>query len=74
MGRHATASGQRRYFVVCPALGGLWLARESHGFVEGVFRRRKDALRFALCEGGTDNIVCLSPGCATPSFLGIQDP
>lgn len=58
-----------RLFLVCPSTGGLWLARETGGLAEGLFRTRRDAVRFALAEGGHDNIVCFSADPATPSFI-----
>ncbi|WP_252511316.1 hypothetical protein [Phreatobacter aquaticus] len=58
-----------RFFVVCPSAGGLWIARESQGLAEGVFRTRQEAVRFALAEGGRDNVVRFSASPALPSYL-----
>jgi hypothetical protein len=58
-----------RLFLVCPSTGGLWIARDALGLVEGLFRSRKDAVRFALVEGGHDNVVCFSSDPEVPSFI-----
>lgn len=56
-------------FVVGPCAHGLWTARDLDGSCEGVFRTRKAAIRFALVEGGHDNIVTLSTEPVEPSFM-----
>jgi hypothetical protein len=62
------ACSSARFFLVCPSTDGLWIAREANGLVEGLFRSRKDAVRFALVEGGHDNIVCCSGEPGTSSI------
>jgi len=57
-----------RLFLVCPSADGLWIAREANGLAEGLFRSRKDAVRFALIEGGHDNVVCFSDDPGVSSF------
>ncbi|QCI65741.1 RAG2 PHD domain containing protein [Phreatobacter stygius] len=56
-------------FIVGPCSHGLWTARDLDGSAEGVFRTRKDAIRFALVEGGHDNVVTLSTEPIEPSFM-----
>jgi hypothetical protein len=34
---------------------GLWRARDEDGLIGGIFRTRKDALRFASFEAGGDS-------------------
>jgi hypothetical protein len=51
----------RRLFLISPREDGLWLARESEGRAEGVFRRREDAIRYAVLEGGKENAILLMP-------------
>ena len=68
----ACVAGLSRLFLVCPSTDGQWLARDVHGLAEGIFRTRKDAVRFALAEGGHDNVVCFSPEPETPSFLAAH--
>lgn len=71
--------GQSRSFQPSPAAGGhlflvgrsqagSWVARDLEGLSEGIFRDKKDAVRFALCEGGHANAVMLSPNPVEPSF------
>ncbi len=60
---------QPHLFVVGPSSHGLWTARDLDGSAEGVFRTRKDAIRFALAEGGHDNVVTLSAEPIEPSFM-----
>lgn len=55
-------------FLVGRSKAGLWVARDLEGHSEGVFRDKKDALRFALFEGGHANAVMLSPNIVEPSF------
>jgi hypothetical protein len=57
-----------KFFIVCPSEDGLWIARETHGLAEGLFLQRRDAVRFAMSEGGTENMVCLSDTAACPSW------
>jgi hypothetical protein len=52
-------SSTQRLFLVAPLASGLWLARESEGRAEGLFRRREDAVRYARLEGGRSNAVLL---------------
>ncbi len=55
-------------FIVCPSDDGLWIARETHGLAEGLFTQRRYAVRFAMSEGGTANMVCLSEPAACLSW------
>lgn len=45
---------QRRAFVVAQNDRGQWVARETHGLIEGVFLTQRDAIRFALFETGSN--------------------
>jgi hypothetical protein len=56
-------------FIVCPSEDGHWIAREVHGRAEGLFVGRREAVRFAMSEGGTCNLVCLSPTAEAPSWV-----
>lgn len=62
---HASAS---HLFLVGRSAAGFWVARDLDGQSEGIFRERKDAVRFALSEGGHANAVMLSPNAVEPSF------
>jgi hypothetical protein len=55
-------------FLVGQCKGGFWVARDLEGTAEGVFREKKEALRFAMREGGHDNAVMLSPSLVEPNF------
>jgi hypothetical protein len=55
-------------FIVGQSKGGFWVARDLEGRSEGVFRDKKEAIRFALFEGGHPNAVMLSPSAVEPSF------
>jgi hypothetical protein len=60
-------------FLVGQSKAGFWVARDLEGKSEGVFRDKKDAVRFALFEGGHPNAVMLSPGAVEPSFgMGVR--
>jgi hypothetical protein len=48
----ANGSGGRRCFVVAQDDLGHWIAREKQGRVGGIFRSRREAIRFALFETG----------------------
>lgn len=66
-------SGQRaRLFHVCPSTGGLWLARESDGSCEGIFRERREAVKFALAEGQGEAVILFSAEAAAPSWLAVR--
>jgi hypothetical protein len=41
-------------FEIAPDRRGHWVARDKDGLIGGVFRTRKDAVRFALFEVGGD--------------------
>jgi hypothetical protein len=42
---------------------GHWLAKDTEGLVGGLFRTRRDALRFAMLEAeGDAACVCVLPG------------
>jgi hypothetical protein len=47
---------------------GFWVARDLEGSAEGIFRDKKEAIRFAMSEGGHPNAVMLSPNAVEPSF------
>ncbi len=60
-------------FLVGRSKGGFWVARDLEGRSEGIFRDKKDAVRFALFEGGHANAVMLSPNAVEPSFgMGVR--
>ena len=60
-------------FLVGQSKAGFWVARDLEGQTEGIFRDKKDAVRFALFEGGHPNAVMLSPNAVEPSFgLGVR--
>ncbi len=55
----ARRSGSSVY-TVRPAPDGLWRIEATSGLVEGLFRTRRDAVRFAVFEmGGPGNAVVL---------------
>jgi hypothetical protein len=39
---------------------GQWVIRELHGRMEGLFRERREAIRFALYESGSRHPAVLS--------------
>jgi hypothetical protein len=43
---------------------GQWVIRELHGRMEGLFKDRREAIRFALYESGTRN----------PSVIPVNGP
>ena len=54
---------RHRTFEVAEDEHGLWILHERHGLAEGVFRTRRDAVRFALFEtGNPDSVVVISGG------------
>ena len=55
-------------FLVGQSTRGFWVARDLEGRSEGIFRDQKEAMRFALYEGGHANAVLLSPAPVEPSF------
>ncbi|SFI33089.1 hypothetical protein SAMN05216304_102287 [Bosea sp. OK403] len=60
-------------FLVGRSTAGFWVARDLEGRSEGIFRDKKDAVRFALFEGGHPNAVMLSPNAVEPSFgMGVR--
>jgi hypothetical protein len=60
-------------FLVGQSKAGFWVARDLEGRSEGIFRDRKEAIRFALFEGGHPNAVMLSPNAVEPSFgMGVR--
>ena len=60
-------------FLVGRSTAGFWVARDLEGRTEGIFRDKKDAVRFALFEGGHANAVMLSPNAVEPSFgMGVR--
>lgn len=61
------AADRHRRFTVVQNSRGQWVAREGHGMVEGVFRRQRDAVRFALFECGAPGSVVVIAGGAPPA-------
>ena len=60
-------------FLVGRSTAGFWVARDLEGRSEGIFRDKKEAVRFALFEGGHPNAVMLSPNTVEPSFgMGVR--
>jgi|GEM_PF-2530022 len=60
-------------FLVSKSKGGFWVARDLEDRSEGIFRDKKEAIRFALFEGGHPNAVMLSPNALEPSFgMGVR--
>jgi hypothetical protein len=45
----------RHHFVITENRRGYWVAEDEEGLIGGVFRSRKDALRFALFEAAGDS-------------------
>lgn len=45
----------RHHFVITENSRGYWVAADEEGLIGGVFRSRKDALRFALFEAAGDS-------------------
>jgi len=65
--------GESHLFLVGQSKSGFWVARDLEGSSEGIFRDRKEALRFALFEGGHANAVLLSPNPVEPSYgMGVH--
>ncbi|MBA4792021.1 MAG: hypothetical protein AB1698_19605 [Pseudomonadota bacterium] len=55
-------------FLVAPSRKGLWVAREAAGSAEGVFRTQRDAVRFALSEGGSIQTIRYLSHALDPSW------
>jgi len=53
---------RHRLFVVSQNSRGHWVAREGTGLIGGVFRSRRDAVRFALFETGSPESVFVVAG------------
>jgi hypothetical protein len=51
-------------FEIAQDRRGYWIAHDKDGLVGGVFRRRRDAVRFVIAEGHVDSaqIRVLPPG------------
>ncbi|WP_186417985.1 hypothetical protein [Bosea sp. CS1GBMeth4] len=65
-------AGESHLFLVGQSSRGFWVARDLEGS-EGIFRNQKEAVRFALSEGGHPNAVLISPNGVEPSYgLGIR--
>ncbi|GAU83670.1 hypothetical protein [Bosea sp. BIWAKO-01] len=65
--------GASHLFLVGQSKHGFWVARDLEGQSEGIFREKKDAVRFAMFEGGHPNAVMLSPNAVEPSFgMGVR--
>lgn len=60
--------GRSHLFLVGRSRQGNWVARDLEGRSEGIFRSQKEAVRFALFEGGHPNAVLLAPAGVEPSF------
>lgn len=66
-------TGESHLFLVGQSSHGLWVARDLEGRSEGIFRNQKEAVRFALAEGGHPNAVLISPNGVEPSYgMGIH--
>ena len=52
-----THHAEGRRFIVTQNEHGYWVASETRGLIEGVFISRRDAIRFALFEGGSRSVV-----------------
>ncbi|CAN7539516.1 hypothetical protein [Bosea sp. LjRoot237] len=66
-------NGKSHLFLVGQSSHGFWVARDLEGLSEGIFRNQKEAVRFALSEGGHPNAVLISPNEVEPSYgLGIH--
>ena len=64
-GRFTPILGSHRRFVVSQNLRGQWIVREGTGLIDGVFRSRREAVRFALFETGSpDTVTVISGGTA----------
>ena len=50
-------TGESHLFLVGRSSHGFWVARDLEGRSEGIFRNQKEAVRFALSEGGHANAV-----------------
>jgi len=61
-------AGDSHLFLVGQSRHGYWVARDLEGRSEGIFRNQKDAVRFALSEGGHLNAVLISPNGVEPSY------
>jgi len=53
---------RHRLFVVSQNPRGQWVAREGSGRIGGIFRSRRDAVRFALFETGRPESVFVLAG------------
>jgi hypothetical protein len=62
----AGAPVERRRFAVTQNAQGFWIARESHGLIEGVFVNQRDAIRFALFESGGGSASVVAGGAVAP--------
>ena len=61
--RFIPLADRHRQFVVSQNPRGKWVARETRGMIEGVFRDQRDAVRFALYEtGDPKSVVVISGG------------
>jgi hypothetical protein len=58
------------HFEIAEDGHGHWMATDTEGLIGGVFRTRKDALRFALFEAeGDPACVCVLPEGPVPGGL-----
>jgi hypothetical protein len=69
----STPDSMSHLFLVGQSKAGFWVARDLEGCSEGIFRNKKEAIRFAIFEGGHHNAVMLSPNAVEPSFgMGVR--
>jgi len=67
LGQFTPVIDHHRLFVVSQNPRGQWVAREGTGLIGGVFRSRRDAVRFALFETGSPESVFVVAGGAAPA-------
>ncbi|WP_164738491.1 hypothetical protein [Aquabacter cavernae] len=63
-----TSTARLHSFLVGPSRKGLWVVREEDGSTEGVFRTQRDAVRFALSEGGSAQTIRFISDTLDPSW------
>lgn len=62
---------EARQFVVVRNAHGYWVARDTHGLIEGVFTDRREAIRFALFEASDRSAVIAGGPEAATSGAGL---
>lgn len=61
------------HFEIAENTRGYWVAQDQEGLIGGVFRSRKDALRFALFEAaGVSAHVRVLPADGVPNSCPIR--